>query len=166
MEQLIAGKILNKRKVAQRTAQKDVRARMMTIGGTLILAIIIILTLVFALNLLFPRGNGVQFVIITALSVIGWGFFLNCVSEHLKLDDGYLEFSSLIGRTIKISLQDIISYKLTDYGVRLDGNMYLLEVTHSKKSKPEEIWLSPCWNNKELSAFCVALDNALDEFDQ
>jgi hypothetical protein len=165
MEKIVANKIIDKKR-KNASAQKitNIKARMMTMGGALIFAIIIILTLVFILNFIFPRGNGLQFVIIIALAFIGWGFFLNCISERLKITDEDFEFTSLIGRTVRISLDDILSYKLTDLGVRLDGNMYLLEVEHTDKSKPEEIWLSPCWDYKELSAFCSTLGQVLDEF--
>ncbi len=161
----MADKTLHKRTSISVKADNDVKAGIMTAGGALILSIIIILTLVFFLNFIFPRGNGMQFIIITSLVVIGWGFCLNCVSERLRIDDEGLLFTSLIGKTIRIPLQNIISYKLIDFGIRLDGNMYLLEVTHSLKTKPEEIWLGPCWNNKELSIFCLALNEALDDLE-
>jgi len=166
MERIIAGKSFKKRKPSPFEAVNDVKAGIMTLGGALILAIVIIVTLIFVLNFLFPRGNGMQFIIIASLFVIGWGFYLNCVSERLKLNETELLFTSLIGKTIRIPLHDIISYKLTDFGIRLDGNTYLLEVAHSQKRKPEEIWLSPCWDNKDLAAFCSALNNALDNLEQ
>ncbi len=162
MEQVITSKNI-KRKVVERPILTDVRAQMMTMGGAIILAATIILTLVLIFSLFFPQGNGLQFVIIIALTIVGWGFFINCATERLAIKDGYLEFKSMLGKTIHIELVSVDSYKLTNFGLRLDGNMFLIEIEHEEKDAPEEIWLSPCWKRGDLAMFCNALGEALDE---
>jgi len=163
MEQIIAQKQVKRTAPRQATLLTEARAQMMTIGGTVILAATIIMTLVFFFSLFFPRGNGLQFVIIVVLTLVGWGFFINCATENLKLKDGFLVFKSMLGKTIRIELASIDSYKLTNFGLRLDGNMYLIEVEHEEKDEPEQIWLSPCWKRRELQMFCNTLGRALEE---
>jgi hypothetical protein len=166
MAQVIAQKKVERNNESEMVVLTAVRARMMTVGGTVILAITIILSLVLIFTLLYPQGNGLQFVIIIALAMISWGFFLNCVTEKLKLEDGFLIFSSLVGRTVRLDLTQVDSYKLTTFGLRLDGNMYLIEVEHEDSEEPEEIWLSPCWEKQDLVRFCKTLGLALEEVNQ
>ncbi|MDF1496672.1 MAG: hypothetical protein P1P90_01255 [Patescibacteria group bacterium] len=163
MEQIIAQKQVKRVKVADEPSLTEAGAQMMTLGGTLILATTIILTLVLILSLFFPRGNGLQFVIIIALTIVGWGFFINCATERLSIKENQLIFKSLIGKAIRIDIANIDSYKLTNYGLRLDGNMYLIEIEHDGKDQPEEIWLSPCWKSKDLSLFCNTLGRAMED---
>jgi len=162
METVLAKKEVKRANVVKYENVTEVRSRITTIGGTVILAVMIVLSLVFVFSFLFPRGNGIQLVIIVALTAIGWGFFINCATEKLSIKDGVLEFRSVLSRTVTIELADIDSYKLTNFGLRLDGNMYLIEVEHEKSEQPAEIWLSPCWKKEDLSRFCGTLGVMLE----
>ncbi|MBD3281793.1 hypothetical protein GF391_03540 [Candidatus Uhrbacteria bacterium] len=166
MEQVIAEKQIEKQPKALQSGLIKAKANMMTPGGAIILAAAIIISLVFVLSLFFPRGNGLQFVIITALTLVSWGFLLNCATERLTLAEGLLIYKSLIGRTVTIELKKIDSYKLTDLGLRFDGNMFLIEIEHEDKEEPEEILLSPCWNKADLTLFCDTLVMVLEEINQ
>lgn len=166
MEQVIAEKKVKKQPRQVEENLTTARANMITPGGSVILAVAIVITLVFILSLFFPRGNGLQFVIIIALTVVSWGFLLNCATETLALEDGWLVFKSLIGKTVNIELSKIDSYKLTNLGLRLDGNMFLIEIEHEDRDEPEELFLSPCWKREDLARFCDTLGMALEEVNQ
>ncbi len=138
------------------------KSDVMTTGGVVIVAVAIVISLVFILSLLFPRGNGLQLVIIIILTLVSWGFLLNCFTEKLAIEDGYLIYKSLMGKTVNIELSKIEAYKLTDLGVRLDGNMFLIELEHSDKDQALEIFLSPCWKKYDLMRFCDTLGTELE----
>ncbi len=163
MEQVLSEKEIAKPKQKILNQTPRVKANLITLGGGVILAVTILLTLVFILSLFYPKGNGLQFVIIISLTLVSWGFLLNCSTESLSLENGYLQFKSLIGKTVRIELDKINSYKLTDLGVTLDGNMFLIEVQHEDDEKPVEILLSPCWDKSDLRNFCSTLGNKLEE---
>lgn len=163
MERVITEKQITKPKQKVNNQVSHVKADLITLGGGIILAATIILTLVFVLTLIYPKGNGLQFVIIASLTLVSWGFLLNCSTESLSLENGYLQFKSFIGRTVRIELDKINSYKLTDLGVTLDGNMFLIEVAHEDDEKPVEIFLSPCWKKSDLKDFCGRLGLLLEE---
>lgn len=163
MEQVISQKKVKRERVYSNEEMRDVRADMLTLGGALILAVAILMSLVFVMTLLFPRGNGLQLVIIIALTLVSWGFLLNCATEKLSLRGEQLIFSSMLSRTLILDLSKIESYKLVTLGLRLDGNMYLIEIEHEDNEVPEEIWLSPCWKKQDLKNFCDTLGVALEE---
>lgn len=141
----------------------DIRAQLVSMGGGIILAVTIMVTLVFIFSFLMPQGNGTQLLIIIILSIISWVYFINCATEHLKLTESELIYSSMLTRTQRIAFEDIEAYKLTDLGVQLNGSMYVLEIQHAEKKQPVEISLGPCWRRHELRQFIKTLGTILEE---
>jgi len=140
----------------------DTRAEVVTPGGGVVLAITILLTLFLVLSILMPRLDGLQLVIVAMLSLVCWGYLLNCSTERLRLEGGFFEFRAFLGRGYKIPLEAIRGFKLTDLGVSLSGSMYLLDITVEDRLRPIQINLGPCWNKRNLLRFLKSFGQVLE----
>ncbi len=140
-----------------------VRAQMATLGGAILLAVCITVTLVLLFSLVIPRMNGSQQLIVVLLSVGTWMYFLNSVSERIALEDEVLEVRSLLGRTHRFSLSEIQSIRVMERGLRLDGAPFLIEIQTVNRSKPREIALGPCWKEGQLKEFSDVLTQELQK---
>ncbi|MFZ6014861.1 MAG: hypothetical protein ACOYUZ_00710 [Patescibacteria group bacterium] len=141
----------------------DIRAQIVSIGGTIVLALTIVVTMVLAMSYLMPNGNGLQFLIILLLNLITWGFFLNCATERLSIKDNVLEYSSILSRAYRFDLEDIVAYKVSDLGLQFNGDKFLFTVELIDKDKPVEIGLGPCWKKQDVKRFFNTLDQVFDE---
>lgn len=140
----------------------DTRSDIVSPGGGLILAVTILLTMFLIMSLLAPVLDGLQTVILAMLTLVCWGYLLNCTTERLRLEDGYFEFKAALGRTYKFPLETIRGFRLTDLGVSLNGSMYVLEMNLEERSRPLQISLGPCWQKNNLVRFLKSLGQAME----
>ena len=141
----------------------DVRAQVVTLGGAVILAIAILLTLILVFSLYIPSIQGVQFLIVAVLTIACWGYLLTTFTERLKIENGVLEYKAWLSRTKQVDLQQVSGLKLTDLGFRFNGDQYLFELSTMDDSKPVSISLGPCWDRKQLISFIKTIQIILDE---
>ena len=141
----------------------DARAEIVTPGGGLILAVTILLTLFLVMSLFMPTLDGLQTVILGMMSIVCWGYMLNCATERLRLEDGQFEFKAALGRSYKFPLETIRGFRLTDLGVSLNGSMYILEMNLEERIHPLQISLGPCWQKTNLIRFLKSLGQAMED---
>jgi len=141
----------------------EVRADFMTLGGSVILAVTIVVSLVFVFSLATQTVQGLQFAILAILALACWLFLINRFSERFRLTEQTLEFSASLGRTQHFRLEEITAMRLIDFGWTLNGDRYALEVGMEDHDKPLRIGLGPCWRRHELTAFVRTVGRALEE---
>jgi len=163
MAKILASVKVEKKDLLPDDLLTDVRAQVVSPGGAVILAVAIILTLILFFSLYIPSIQGMQFVIVAVLTIGCWGYLLNSFTETLRVENGRLEFRAWMSRTKHIDLQDVNGIKLTDLGIRLNGDQYLFEVLTTQDSKPVQISLGPCWDRRHLMNFIKTMQILLDE---
>ena len=139
----------------------DIKADLITPGGSIILAVTIIMSLVLTLSFIVPSIAGVQLAIVAVLTFACWMYLLNAATERLLVNDEIIEYKSLLTHGRRFNLTEVQAYKLTNLGIRLNGDFYIFELTIVKKTKPVEIGLGPCWHQNQLIGFCNAIDMKL-----
>lgn len=140
----------------------EIKADFMTLGGAIILAITISVSLFLLFSLMLPAIDGLQLAIIAILTLTCWLYLVNRFSEKLKLENKILEFKAALGRAQRFDLEDIAALRLTDLGWSLNGDFFILEV-EVNEGRPMQIGLGPCWRRADLSAFVRTVGRALEE---
>jgi len=141
----------------------EIRADFMTLGGSIILAVTIVVSLVFIFSLATQIVEGLQFVILSILAIACWLYLINRFSERFRLTDGTLEFSASLGRTQRFRLEEITALRLIDFGWTMNGDRFALEIGVDDHEKPLQIGLGPCWRRHELTAFVRTVGRTLEE---
>ncbi len=141
----------------------NARADFMTLGGALLLGVVIVLTAFFLLALFMPVLDGLQMIIVALLTVGSWFYLINRFSERLRLDDGVLEFNCALGRKHRFDLSEISSIRLNDMGWTMSGDFFILQIEVFNREDMIELGLGPCWRRKHLTSFVRSVGNALNK---
>ena len=134
-----------------------VRANIMTPGGTFILALTIVVTMVLFLALFFPSLETTQMAIVALLALGCWMYLISNVSAVFELEQDHLVFKSLLSSAKRIPLVEIQSIRLLDLGQKFNGDRFVFEISVYNKIKPMSIMLGPFWDGSKLSQFVRAV---------
>ncbi len=141
---------------------REVRAEALTMGGAIVFAICMMLS-VFALSIgRFVVVTQSQQVILIAVVALCWLYFVDSVTERLRITDRCVEFRSLIGHHHLVPLVQLEAMLIMYQGFNLDRGMQTIEFRMNGK-QPKRIALGPCWERKKLEAFIHAVEEALHD---
>lgn len=141
---------------------REVHAQLISLGGAVILAICIVMTLVLLMVLMLPTVTGFQLVILAILTGSAWVYFLDSCTEKLRLIDHSVEFTALFSRTRHIPLIELQSMILVHEGFNLERGMESIEFRRAGR-KPDRVALGPCWQRNKLEAFLHSVEEALSD---
>lgn len=139
---------------------REVRAEIVSLGGGVILAICIVLTITAFMVLTIPTVTPLQRIIATTLTLAAWAYLLDSCTERLRLVDHSVEYTSLFGRRRHIPLGELRAMLLVHEGFNLERGMESIEFRRDGK-KPDRVALGPCWQRNKLEAFLHSVEEAL-----
>lgn len=141
---------------------REVRAEILTLGGAIVFAICMMLS-VSALTVgRFVIVTQAQHVIIIAVVALCWIYFIDSVTERLRIIDRCVEFRSLIGHHHLVPLAQLEAMLIMYRGFNLDHGMQTIEF-RKRGVKPQRVSLGPCWQRYKLEAFIHAVEEALHD---
>ncbi|MBP9864231.1 hypothetical protein KBC54_02160 [Patescibacteria group bacterium] len=141
---------------------RDVRAELLTLGGAIVFAVCMLLT-VFAVSInRFVSITQTQHVILIALVGLCWIYFFDSITERLRLVDQCVEFRSLFSRHHVVPLAQLEAMLLVYQGFNLERGMETIEF-RKHDAKTQTVSLGPCWQRYKLEAFVHAVEEALQE---
>ncbi len=141
---------------------REVRAEALTLGGAIVFAICMILS-VFALTVgRFAVITQAQHVILIAVVALCWVYFIDSVTERLRIVDRCVEFRSFIGHHHLVPLAQLEAMLIMYQGFNLDHGMQTIEF-RKHGVKPQRVSLGPCWQRYKLEAFINAVEEALQD---
>lgn len=141
---------------------REVKAEMLTLGGAIMFAICVVLSVGAIGSLQLASVTNLQRFILWALTGVSWLYFLDSISERLRLVDHAIEFRALFSRHRLIPLQELEAMLLVYQGFNLERGMESIEFRRRGK-KPERIALGPCWQHHKLEQFVHSVEEAMKE---
>lgn len=142
---------------------RDVRADIFSIGGAILSALCVLLT-VFAIVVFSSADQtSVQRAIAVIFSVGAWLYLASTATERLALDDHSVVYSSFFGRTVRIPLTDLQEMLLVHQGFNLERGIETIEFRRSGREDHDRISLGPCWQRHKLEAFLHSVEEALND---
>lgn len=141
---------------------REVRAEIVSLGGAIILAVAIVLTIVMAMVLLLPTVNAVQLAIVLLLTLASWIYLLDSCTERLRLVDHSVEFNAVFSRRRLIPIKELQAMVLVHEGFNLDRGIESIEFRRVGQ-KPDRLSLGPCWQRHKLEAFLHSVEEALSD---
>jgi len=140
----------------------DARAEIVTLGGAIVLALCLLLSVVaFGVSQL-PDVTGLQRSILALLAVGSWLYCIDSVTERLRLVGHSVEFSAVLSRRRSIPLAELESMLLIYNGFNLERGIESIEFRR-RGQKPDRISLGPCWQRHKLEAFLHSVEEALQD---
>jgi hypothetical protein len=103
-----------------------------------------------------------QHVILIALVGLSWMYFLDSITERLRLINNCVEFRSLFSRHHLVPLAQLEAMLLVYQGFNLERGMETIEF-RKHDAKPQTVSLGPCWQRHKLEAFLHAVEEALHD---
>jgi hypothetical protein len=145
--------------------ERDIRAQIFSVGGAVVLALCLVLTALTAIALMSPGQALVQQLIAVMLCGASWLYLLSSMTERLQIEDHMVIYSSALGRTYRIPLEDLDEMLLVHQGFNLERGIETIEFRKSGMEEHERISLGPCWQRHHLEAFLHSVEEALNESD-
>ena len=143
---------------------RDVRAGIFSVGGALVLAICLAVTVLAVLALSLPTVTSTQRLIAVVFALAAWAYFISSSTERLQLVDKRIRYSSMFGRDVSIPIEDLESMLLVHQGFNLERGIETIEFRR-RGQEPQQIALGPCWQRHELEAFLHSVEEMLNESD-
>ncbi|MCC7356918.1 hypothetical protein IT408_00190 [Candidatus Uhrbacteria bacterium] len=141
---------------------RDVRAQAISIGGVILIAICVILTVVALLMLESMTITSAQRGIIGLLAFGSWLYAIDSLSERLTLVNKEVHFRSFFSRHRAIPLIELEAMILVQQGFNLEQGMQSIEFRRHG-FEPDHITLGPCWRRHRLEDFLHSVELALND---
>ena len=142
--------------------ERDIRANVFSIGGAIVLALCMLLSVVTMIALSTPGQTMIQQMIAVVLSGGAWLYLFSSMTERLRLEDHNVVYSSALGRTIRVPLDDLDEMLLVHQGFNLERGIETIEFRRTGKEESDRISLGPCWHRHNLEAFLHSVEEALN----
>ena len=152
------------RKADEFVCLREVHAELFTLGGAIAIAICFVLTVAAYIVWQGSQATGLQSFVLIAMTVGAWLYFLDSITERLRLVDHSLEFSALFSRRRIVPLADLDAMLLIYQGFNLEHGIESVELRR-RGQKPDRIALGPCWQHHKLEAFLGSVEQALRDPD-
>lgn len=139
---------------------REVRAELVSVGGAIVLALCILLSLAVVTVWLLADATSLQLTILFLLTGVSWVYLLDSCTEHLLLVDHAIEFGALFSRKQRIPLSELQAMLLVHEGFNLERGMESIEFRRAGR-KPDRVPLGPCWQRHKLELFLHSVEAAL-----
>lgn len=137
-----------------------VQAEIVSIGGSIMLAICMLVTTLLIMALYSPDVTGLQRSIAIILTIAAWTYLFRSSTEELVLVGEEITYRAKLARTRTVSLSDLESMVLIHQGLNLERGMETVEF-HLFSKRVEHVSLGPCWQRHKLEAFLGSVEEAL-----
>lgn len=137
-----------------------VHAELVSLGGGIVLTICLLLTGILLIAFTLPSVTSIQRLISGIFFIAGWLYLWKSATEELFFEHKKLFFTSTLGRTHEIELDEIESVLLVHEGLNLEQGIETLEIRFRDRP-PEQFSLGPCWQRNKLEKFLHALEEIL-----
>ena len=144
------------------TDKTEVRAELVTVGGAVMLAICIMLTLMVFLVTQLSNVTALQQIILGVLAVSSWAYFIDSISEQFGLVEQAVEFHSFFRKNRRIPLDELDAMLFVHEGFNLERGMESVEFRREGQ-EPDRIALGPCWQRHKLEEFLHAVEEAMED---
>ncbi len=144
------------------TCERDVRAQLFSVGGAVVFALCLLLTVLTVIAFLSSGQTMVQQLIAVMLCGASWLYLLSSMTERLRLEDHSVIYSSSLGRTYRVALEDLEEMLLVHQGFNLERGIETIEFRKSGEESGERISLGPCWHRHDLESFLHSVEEALN----
>lgn len=138
----------------------QVRAELVSLGGSILLALCLFLTAGFVVAVYSPGVTPVQQFIAIILFASIWAYFLDSVSERIYLVDETITFKAALSRTRKIPISELEGMFLIHHGYTLEKGIGAIEF-RQRQQKTDHVSLGPCWNWSKLEDFVGSVEKAM-----
>lgn len=139
----------------------EIRARLFSPGGVILLASALVITALFFLSLATPGTTGAQQLIAFILFLATWAYVINGATERIHITSHAIIFRSALGRTLAISIAELEEMVLRHQGFTLDRGFETIEFRLRGKP-PRLLTLGPCWQRGHLESFTCSVQQTLD----
>ncbi len=140
----------------------EVRAQVASIGGVIVLALCLVLTVVAFMATQVIGITQSQQLILILLTFAAWLYFIDSSSERLHVNSEMILFHSLLAHRKQILINEIETMMLVEQGFNLEQGMQAIEFKRVGR-RPERIVLGPCWQRNKLEKFLHSAELAMNE---
>jgi hypothetical protein len=138
----------------------QVRARLASLNGGIILSIAILLTAFFGASLLTNQLEAGQTILFGILTLMAWAYVADGATERLSLVGDTMVRASLFHRTNNILLNDLESLLLVHEGLNQEVGIESITARY-RDGRKERLPLGPCWRRTDLEAFCSSVEQEM-----
>ncbi len=129
------------------------QAELISLGGAVVLSICMLMTVMLIIALQSAGVSAAQRAVMVGLTGASWLYFLDSVTERLRLFDHTLEYSAFLSRRRLISLDDLETIVFVHEGFNLERGIESFEFRRRDGAGPDRLSLGPCWQRNKLEIF-------------
>ncbi|MBD3284494.1 hypothetical protein GF395_03590 [Candidatus Uhrbacteria bacterium] len=136
------------------------KAKIVSLNGGIVLAIVMLLTAITIGSVLTSSFVASQTILFIILTVASWAYLLDSTSERMELKGNQIVRSSLFGRKVTVSLDEIESLVLRHEGLNQNVGLESLTLIYQDE-REEQVALGPCWRRRDLEAFLSSVEQQM-----
>ncbi|HWQ99885.1 MAG TPA: hypothetical protein VN397_03510 [Candidatus Methylomirabilis sp.] len=149
-----------KKKEDEAACALQVRAKLVSLNGGVVLSICILLTALAVAAGFTNSFASSQTMLLAVLTVGAWIYLLDSSTERLSLIGDTIVRASVLGRRSVIKLDDIAALLLVHEGLNQEVGIESLTARYHD-GREEKLPLGPCWRRRELEAFLSSVEKAM-----
>lgn len=138
----------------------QVKARLVSLNGGVVLALALLLSAFLAGALLSSQFAFGQMVLFGVLALAAWLYLLDSVTERLFVTGDQIERASLFGRRASIKLDDLDALLLVHEGLNQEIGIESLTARY-RNGRSVRLPLGPCWRRRDLETFLTSVEQAM-----
>jgi hypothetical protein len=144
------------------STEPEVQAQMVSLGGAVILSVCLTLTVGTFIAWQSASVASIQRVILFLLTAASWMYFVDSITERLRLREKHIEFEAMLSRRKRIPLEEVETLLLVQQGYNLERGMQTLEFRKLDR-RVERVALGPCWQRHTLEGFLQCVEQELGD---